>query len=354
MDKEKYIIYNEQDLDKDASVLARDIELETRQYKKLYKRYVMRYIDTITRLGSDPSFVRDDSYNGIHAKHHIMYKLICDSHGSTHLVSRDGRRGYEFLVEFDVKDTAYGIYYGCRAMIYGGDQDEQIDILKAEWDEIREEVRAVLNATFTNINFMPERFQPTNNANNKTFWTFWISLYPEEDILKVAALAVKLIKGVYQNYLETGKTGIYNNRAKSIVDTGLTRYTEDAYRRVLKKLDKPERIADFETFLARGVEIGLLEPDTRYERCWKVRDPQMSNDEFSFVLAEFCTRRHIEKYDKWCWSLFSQIIISASCGPLDDLRKAWQRFDSKVEPGSTYLQSAKALLDRMGLPGLDD
>ena len=46
-------------------------------------------------------------FNGNKAPHHMMYKL-----GT--LYSKDGCRGYEFLIEYDVYEPVVGIYYGCK------------------------------------------------------------------------------------------------------------------------------------------------------------------------------------------------------------------------------------------------
>lgn len=41
-------------------------------------------------------------------------------------------------------------------------------------------------------------FEPTNNANNHTYWSFWITLHKDEDIVEVGTRAVRLIKSVYE------------------------------------------------------------------------------------------------------------------------------------------------------------
>ena len=41
-------------------------------------------------------------------------------------------------------------------------------------------------------------FEPTNNANNHTYWPFWITLHKDEDIVEVGTRAVRLIKSVYE------------------------------------------------------------------------------------------------------------------------------------------------------------
>ena len=325
---------------------------EIRLTEELYNKWVDSFIAKIKRLERDDSFVRDDSFHGIHSNCHMMYKLKCDDKENTRILSSDGHRAYEFLVEFDTKTPEYGIYYGCRALILEGNQKEEIDKLTAEWAAIKEEVRSVLNSTFVNINFVPERFQPTNNANDMTYWTFWITLYPEEDIIEVAALAVKLIKEIYTRFLVSGKPGLFNTRIKKSIDTGVTRYTEKAYRDVLKKIKGKHNRESFERFLDRATsdDIAILEVDSRYEKCWKVKD--MSNDEFAFVLVEFCNSYElINSKGDTRWELFTPIIISDTCGPLDDFRKSYQRYtvDGSVEAEryEDMMNKARAIINKM-------
>ena len=37
--------------------------------------------------------------------------------------------------------------------------------------------------------FFTHRFKPTNNANNHTYWPFWITLHEDEDIVEGVALS---------------------------------------------------------------------------------------------------------------------------------------------------------------------
>ena len=108
--------------DKEGSIEGRDDALETELMTQLHKEYVNRYIARIEKMDDVEEFVRDDSYHNVKAIHHIMYKLKVGPRGETRLISADGNRGYEFLIEFDKKDPEYGIYYGCRGLILGGDQ----------------------------------------------------------------------------------------------------------------------------------------------------------------------------------------------------------------------------------------
>ena len=73
--------------------------------KNKYRNEVVeRMTQEISLLELCPEFVRDDSYHGHIAHNHIMYKLPT-------LFSKDGKRAYEFLFEFDKEDYEYGIYF---------------------------------------------------------------------------------------------------------------------------------------------------------------------------------------------------------------------------------------------------
>ncbi len=140
-------------------------------------------------------FRRDDSYNGIFAKHHTMYKLD-DLH------NKDNSIVYEFLIEFDKNDPCLGIYYGCKGLIKKGDNLEQQKIMMDEWNSyIRDKVLDRLNKTFPEKKFN-NRFKPTDNANDNTFWPFWISLQEDENLLEVAVRATIIIRDEYKRYLE--------------------------------------------------------------------------------------------------------------------------------------------------------
>ena len=143
----------------------------------------------------EPLFRRDDSYNGIPASHHSMYKLR-DLH------NKDNSIVYEFLIEFDRNDPCLGIYYGCKALIKKGDSNEQQAIISNEWNKnIKPGVQRRLDNIFPGKKF-GYRFKPTDNANDNTFWPFWISLYADENILEVAVRATIIIRDEYKRYLE--------------------------------------------------------------------------------------------------------------------------------------------------------
>ena len=58
----------------------------------------------------------------------------------------------------------------------------------------------ILNDTFLWKDFL-KCFKPTDNFNKKRYWLFWITLNDDEDVISVAALAVKLISKSFEEYL---------------------------------------------------------------------------------------------------------------------------------------------------------
>ena len=59
----------------------------------------------------------------------------------------------------------------------------------------------VLNNTFLDKDFS-YRFKFTDNANDGTYWLFWITLNKEEDIYDVGVKATTIIRNVFKRYLD--------------------------------------------------------------------------------------------------------------------------------------------------------
>ena len=126
--------------------------------------------------------------------HHLAYKL-------EPLYSKDGHRMYEFLIEYHTKKPGEGIYYGCRGVtLTGYEHKEEIEQFRAEWEQIKGEVCTILNNTFPAKDYS-HRFRMTDNANDQTYWPFWISLYEDEDIREVALRAIRIIRSVYERLI---------------------------------------------------------------------------------------------------------------------------------------------------------
>lgn len=161
--------------------------------EKYRNNVVEGMIQEIQRLDSCPEFVHDDSFHGYASEDHIMYKL-----GT--LYSEDGKRAYEFLFEFDKKDYEYGIYFGCRGLIFDGNVLEQILIFDNEWEKVKKRIIGKLNRTYRSNDFN-KRVRITNNCNDFTYWPFWIKLYDDEDITQKGQKMLSIIRDAYKKYL---------------------------------------------------------------------------------------------------------------------------------------------------------
>lgn len=291
--------YTYKHFEQNESVPERDWEFEKNQYEELYTNFVKKYEDRMKQLDAhEEDFVNENSFNGVSAGHHIMYKCYITKQKETMLMSPDGQIGYEFLIEFDLKNPEYGIYYGCRGHIKEGNQKEGIERIKGYWEKIKGEVCAVLNNTFVDKDFS-KRFQDTNNANNKTYWPFWIALGEDEDIIKVAARATKLIRNVYNKYImcmdgdERQLRSMDDVKKKPILRTN---YTKEAYKGIINQLKesaendskKKERVKIYELFIKRLQENCHISVDDRYEKCYKFRS--LKKVEVHYLIEEFCNK----------------------------------------------------------------
>jgi len=337
--------------DDKQSIAGRDYRFETEVMKRLFGEYVQKYVDRIHLMDKEESFVHDDSFHGVKSHNHIMYKLKVGQDGGTSLPSKDGNRGYEFLVEFDKDDPEYGIYYGCRGLIYGGDQQEQIDIFLSEWENnIKPEVCAVLNNTFIDMDFT-NRFQATNNASNKTFWPFWIALGEGEDVVKIAALATKLIANIYRRYL-SGKELCTAPLEKKVTEVQ-TRYTNDEYRKVLKLIEKERGVKAMEQYIAfinAAVKKKILVRDDRYEKCWKFVG--LKNIVVGQLINMLCDEIDLKKdiysdsnKDRIPWKYFTPVFLSSSDEPFDSLRKSVSL--SKDAWTEDHKKTARSILSKL-------
>lgn len=335
--------------------------LEDLKRLELSAEYREKYVRRMYKLRSlRKLFVEDCSYNGIHSDRHLMFKLICDEEGRTELRSKDGNRAYEFLVEFDLEDFAYGIYYGCRGLIKGGDQEEQIARLQAEWDEVlRGEVCTVLNNTFVDKDFSG-RFQKTDNANDRTYWPFWIALFEDEDVIEVAARAVQLMFRVYKRYLVDGIVPENKEAAPKVIEVR-TRYTQAAFDATMATIDEEgkshrfnavEAKAILQRFLRNAARAGRydregLVVDTRYEKCWRFH--RIGKVEAAFLLAELSKRMGVLKHQdkdqiKIPWAYFSDYLLSENDTPLESIRRLYQQ---GKETSYVHEKWARQYLDRI-------
>lgn len=265
-----------------------------------------------------------------------MYKLLTD--GQTSLVGKDGRQ-YEFLVEFDDEDFAYGIYFGCKVIFdIDGVKDrsnkeknkwavKQAEEVMAEWEQLKDTVCNVLNMTFVGQDF-ESRILPTDNVSDDTFWPFWFRLETDEDVYQVSATAVRIIRNVYKEFLSgnlpqksenDNEKNKGNKRGRKRSDNSkkhlVTRYTFEEYEKTLKELNETNNGSGeaFDHFLNFLVNKGILIEAKLYEKCWKLAT--FNPSEFSVLVSKFSENNQIKNK----WKVFGAFIISDTDEPLDNL-----------------------------------
>lgn len=304
---------------------------------KKYVNEMSKKIHTIRDLELKKNvklFKEDPSYNGIEADHHIMYKLPS-------LKNKDGSIEYEFLIEFDLWDPSIGIYYGCKGLTKRGNHEENIKALDLDWKNLQLKVCKRLNNIFPNKKF-DYRFKPTDNANDNTYWPFWISLYEDENIIEVAVRAIIAIRDEYKQYLEGNdykpdevcKYSIPpqpKEKGEGEVHSE-TRFTEESYGimcraiKVNKRMDSNE-INDIwkevlEGFIEWAKRKQILEDVVGYEKAYRFRN---SPKEFSFwvrVITHSTAFIYNEKYNKKYeaktpWEKICLIFLNEKNEPLD-------------------------------------
>lgn len=226
------------------------------------------------------------SVPGVPLPHHLAYKL-------EPLYSRDGHRMYEFLIEYHTKKPSEGIYYGCRGVtLTGYEHKEEIEQFRADWEQIKGEVCTILNNTFPAKDYS-HRFRMTDNANDQTYWLFWISLYEDEDINGVGLLATQIIRNVFARYLSGEIVDNCPMPSKKLQND--VAFTNKNYQELLDKIvysgyvsaienQKHAEIAHawFGDFLEKACMDRFLIRSNKYEKAWQFL---LSNADFSRMIV---------------------------------------------------------------------
>lgn len=270
-------------------------------------------------------FRRDDTYNGINAPYYIMYKL--------EPVEHDGLV-YEFLVEYQIGDPNTGIYFGCKMLnrdvmthFKNGDiamatqlTQKMVNRADKEWRiHLKNAVAVVLNNSYPDKEFHL-RFCHSDNANDGTYWPFWIRLNEEEDIVTVAANAVKLIKNIHLTHFSVNDvlpsahpklddtSGKHTGRKKSASNARY--FSNAAYHecRILHSTDKDTSyLDDIIKELCNSKTISRSEDI--YE-CAYIINEEFSVLDFCKELDKLRTKKNGEKL-KLCWTALEKIFLTA-------------------------------------------
>lgn len=217
-----------------------------------YRDKMMELIDNDpTRLNELRGYVP-----GRDLPNHLMYRL-------EPILSPDGHRTYEFLIECHTKVPAEGIYYGVRGLTNEGyDPETELRQFRQDWETVEAEVCTVLNNIFTNKDFS-HRFKMTDNYNTNAYWLTWISLTEDEDIREVGLCATRYIRSVFAQYL-SGKPVTRTEMPKKPI-MGAMAFMNTNWEELLKHTKAPKA---FERFIRAAEEQGWITPAPIYEKGW--------------------------------------------------------------------------------------
>ncbi|MCQ2309854.1 MAG: hypothetical protein MJZ78_07760 [Bacteroidales bacterium] len=203
--------------------------------------------------------------------------------------SDDGHRMYQFLIEYHTRRPSEGIYYGCRGItLKGHDHSEEIKQFRDDWRNVKAELCTVLNNTFPKKDFS-HRFKMTDNANDQTYWLFWISLGEDEDIREVGVRAITIIRNVFGRYLKGEKFVSKNMPCKKLNDE--TAFTNECYDELVSKIrfsrsgnDVKTEISRmmFRRFMENAEKQKFITRNENYEKAWQT---SLSNVEFARMLG---------------------------------------------------------------------
>lgn len=237
--------------------------------------HAQSFIDKIDKLKDNDDFLRDDTYDKCHKTitgNHITYKykIQPEGKGLTRIVSKDGSRAYEFLIEFDKQDFAYGIYLGCRCLILKGDFQKQESIIEKEWDIVKPSVIKILGDTFQGKDFS-NRFYASQTNGQIAIWPFWLTLEKNEDIA-IASLVTKIIAKTYNAYIRQGALILkskFSRDDRKDERINETWFTDESYKLIKERLISQHQWNSFKAFIDKAMEANVISMVDQYEKCYK-------------------------------------------------------------------------------------
>ena len=223
-------------------------------------------------------------------------------HCEEQMVSADGHRRYDLLIEYDIYHPSHGIYFGCRSTTLPGfDHKEEAKKALEEWNAVLPMAIRRLNNVFPEKDFSC-RLRDTDNDNDRTFWPFWISLHEYESPHDVARVALRILAAAYRDYIAgKGPEVVMPVKPPVAYPAVRTAFTLEAYETMIKRLASNvvavsvvdrreanilEAVRLFETMLRGLEEKGMAYRNEAYECAWCLSQ-NISDIEFSALIKTF-------------------------------------------------------------------
>ena len=264
-------------------------------YKKqaeFIHEFTQFYLDKMKQLVAAEGFVREDIKGDFY--HIISRYRPTDSNKPFHSIAG---RAYDFVIESHRGKPSEGIYYGIKGEVASGDLEEQCGKFRKEWPNIfmmdksklqkiydksrgkdifwgynfQLELTEILNNTFPWKDYL-KCYKPTDNIWKNRYWLFWVTLNDDEDIVKVAARAVKLMAKTYDrcmnvNHDKYKKPDAKKNDSKAPM-LQMTSFTIEAFEELEKKILNGTEGKTINDFIMKLQACELVEDEERYECCY--------------------------------------------------------------------------------------
>ena len=271
-------------------------KIEYKKQAEFIHEFTQFYLNKMKKLVAAEGFVREDIKDDFY---HIIYRYRPEDPNKP-FHSIDGR-DYDFVIEYHRGKPSEGIYYGIKGEVTSGDLEEQCEKFHKEWpnifmmdksklqkiyDESRGkdifwgynfqlELTEILNNTFPWKDYL-KCYKPTDNIWKNRYWLFWVTLNDDEDIVNVAARAVKLMAKTFERCMIMNE---YNRlyeapQDKKSADKSaayqITSFTEDSYKRFLKKMGNDDSGNSYgEMLIEKLIDEKYVFEDGRYEKCYR-------------------------------------------------------------------------------------
>ena len=264
-------------------------------YKKqaeFIHEFTQFYLDKMKQLVEAEGFVREDIKGDFN---HIIYRYRPNDMEKP-FKSIDGR-DYDFIIEYHRGKPSEGIYYGIKGEVTSGDLEKQCEKFRNEWPNIfmkkKKELQAIYRACrgkdiFWGYNFQLELteilnntfqwkdflkcYKPTDNMWEQRYWLFWVTLNDDEDIVNVAARAVKLMAKTFDRCIVGNciymKPDMKKKESKN-PQLQVTSFTNEAFNElttIINKGTNSENNYLVDELMARE----FIEKDERYECCYQI------------------------------------------------------------------------------------
>ena len=312
-------------------------------YKKqaeFIHEFTQFYLDKMKQLVKAKGFVRDDIKGDFY---HIIYRYRPDD-ADKPFKSIDGR-DYDFIIEYHRGKPSEGIYYGIKGEVKSGDMEEQCEQFRCEWpnifmkdkNELQEiydgsrgtdifwgynfqlELTEILNNTFPWKNYL-KCYKPTDNIWEQRYWLFWVTLNDDEDIIDVAARAVKLMAKTFERCIikkeEYKAPEDKKNESKKNPQLQKTAFTKEPFGELIEKLNHHLKklnnhlIDNDKNLIEILKDEGLIEKDERYECCFICTGNNIAS--FAGYLKKIIAEKYTTSVP---WELVERVILPYTRNP---------------------------------------